>query len=169
MVQLVLDESAEMHPTAARLARAQLEPGRLQVHRLGRLTLLDDSYNSSPAAASAALAALAAFPRPHTAVLGDMLELGPDSARLHAGLAEPILDLGIDVVFTVGREMRALHEALPRKHRGAHAETAAAMADLLPERLAAGDIVTVKGSYGTRMREVVARLLSGQAAVRVKG
>ena len=43
---------------AARLERAQLEPGRLQIHRLGRLTLLDDSYNSSPAAASAARRAL---------------------------------------------------------------------------------------------------------------
>jgi UDP-N-acetylmuramoyl-tripeptide--D-alanyl-D-alanine ligase len=51
----------------------------LQVYKLGALTLLDDSYNSNPASAAAALEALRHFPQPHCAVLGDMLELGPES------------------------------------------------------------------------------------------
>jgi UDP-N-acetylmuramoyl-tripeptide--D-alanyl-D-alanine ligase len=151
--------------------------GRGRRHKIqlrgGTAELIDESYNASPAAMRAALAVLGANAPDkggrRIAVLGDMLELGPAAARLHAELAGPVLDAGVDLVFTVGSDMRALHDALPKKRRGAHAETAAEMAELLPERLAAGDVVTVKGSYGTRMREVVARLLSGHAAVAVKG
>jgi len=164
---------------AAAAALGAIEPmeGRGRRHKIkvrdGTAELIDESYNASPAAMRAALAVLGTNTPDkggrRIAVLGDMLELGDAARRLHAELAAPVADAGIDLVFTVGREMRALFDALPKKRRGAHAETAADMAELLPERLTAGDIVTVKGSYGTRMREVVARLLSGQAAVTVKG
>jgi UDP-N-acetylmuramoyl-tripeptide--D-alanyl-D-alanine ligase len=164
---------------AAATALGTIEPmeGRGRRHKIpvrgGTAELIDESYNASPAAMRAALAVLGTNTPDkggrRIAVLGDMLELGDAARRLHAELAAAVADAGIDLVFTVGREMRALFDALPKKRRGAHAETAADMAELLPERLTAGDIVTVKGSYGTRMREVVARLLSGQAAVTVKG
>ena len=164
---------------AAAAALGAIEPmeGRGRRHKIkvrdGTAELIDESYNASPAAMRAALAVLGTNAPDkggrRIAVLGDMLELGEASRRLHAELAASIADAGIDLVFTVGREMRALHDALPKKRRGVHTETAAEMAELLPERLGAGDIVTVKGSYGTRMREVVARLLSAEAAVAVKG
>jgi UDP-N-acetylmuramoyl-tripeptide--D-alanyl-D-alanine ligase len=151
--------------------------GRGRRHKVkvrgGTAELIDESYNASPAAMRAALAVLGAnMPDKggrRIAVLGDMLELGTAAARLHAELAEPVLEAGIHLVFTVGPEMRALHDALPKKRRGVHADTAAAMAELLPERLQAGDVIMIKGSYGTRMREVVARLLSGADTVAVKG
>jgi UDP-N-acetylmuramoyl-tripeptide--D-alanyl-D-alanine ligase len=98
-----------------------------------------------------------------------MLELGARAAQLHADLAVPLTEAGVDLVFTVGEHMRALRDALPQARRGGEAVTAAAMAELLPVRLRAGDVITVKGSYGSRMREVVARLLVGQAACAVKG
>jgi UDP-N-acetylmuramoyl-tripeptide--D-alanyl-D-alanine ligase len=164
---------------AAAAALGTIEPmdGRGRRHKIkvrgGTADLIDESYNASPAAMRAALSVLGAnMPEKggrRIAVLGDMLELGTASAQLHAALAEPVLEAGIHLVFTVGAEMRALDAALPKKRRGVHAETAAAMAELLPERLQAGDVVVVKGSYGIRMREVVARLLSGAAAVAVKG
>ncbi len=80
------------------------------------------------------------------AVLGDMLELGADARRLHAELAGPIAEAHVDLVFTVGHDMRALYDALPKARRGGHTATAAEMAELLPTRLNAGDVVTVKGS-----------------------
>jgi UDP-N-acetylmuramoyl-tripeptide--D-alanyl-D-alanine ligase len=146
--------------------------GRGRRHTLalagGGAELVDESYNASPASMRAAFAVLAAIGPGkggrRIAVLGDMLELGEESTRLHAALAEPLLDAGVDLVFTVGREMRALHDALPAERRGAHAPTAAEMADIVAERLRPGDVITVKGSFGSRMGEVVKRLLANDSA-----
>jgi len=163
---------------AAAAALGALEPlaGRGQRHKIaaggGTIELIDESYNASPASMRAAIAVLAAnLPEKggrRIAVLGDMRELGTASNELHAALAAPLAEAGVDLVFTVGDDMRALNAALPKAQRGAHRASAAEMAALLPERLGAGDIVVVKGSWGTRMREVVARLLAGEPAVAVK-
>ncbi|MGH6976568.1 MAG: UDP-N-acetylmuramoylalanyl-D-glutamyl-2,6-diaminopimelate--D-alanyl-D-alanine ligase, partial [Stellaceae bacterium] len=142
----------------AAAAMATLEPmaGRGLRRKIavagGDALLIDESYNASPASMRAAIAVLGAA-RPENggrrvAVLGDMLELGADSARLHAELADPLRDAGIDLVFTVGDAMRALYDALPARLRGAHATTVAAMADAVVHRLKNGDVVMVKGSYG---------------------
>jgi UDP-N-acetylmuramoyl-tripeptide--D-alanyl-D-alanine ligase len=162
---------------AAALGASEPMDGRGKRHKIelrgGTADLIDESYNASPASMRAALDVLVAnVPEKggrRIAVLGDMLELGADSARLHAALAEPIAAARVDLVFTVGAEMRALYDALPKHRRGAHTAISSDMAELLPGRLAAGDVVTVKGSYGSRMREIVARLLSAQPAAAVKG
>ncbi|MEQ1696850.1 MAG: UDP-N-acetylmuramoyl-tripeptide--D-alanyl-D-alanine ligase, partial [Hyphomicrobiaceae bacterium] len=75
--------------------------------------LIDESYNANPASMRAAFAAMGhgqstGRPSRLIAVLGDMLELGPDSAALHAGLAESILANGVDLVFACGPNMRHL-------------------------------------------------------------
>jgi UDP-N-acetylmuramoyl-tripeptide--D-alanyl-D-alanine ligase len=97
------------------------------------------------------------------AVLGDMLELGDQSARLHADLAAPLTEAGVDLVFTAGDAMRALDVALPTRRRGAHAATAAELAPTVAQALKPGDAVMVKGSHGSRMRDVVARLTAATA------
>jgi UDP-N-acetylmuramoyl-tripeptide--D-alanyl-D-alanine ligase len=164
---------------AAATALGTIEPlaGRGRRHRIavkgGSVELIDESYNASPASMRAAIAVLSANAPEKSgrriAVLGDMLELGEAAPLLHAELAVPIADAAIDLVFTVGRDMRALHDALPKERRGAHAANASEMAALLPARLKAGDVLTIKGSYGSRMRDIVERLLAVQAACAVKG
>jgi UDP-N-acetylmuramoyl-tripeptide--D-alanyl-D-alanine ligase len=165
---------------AAAGALSSLTPldGRGRRHRIvmadGTAELIDESYNASPAAMRAAFAVLGAMipgrGGRRIAVLGDMLELGEESPRFHAELAGPLQDAGIALVFTVGANMRALYDALPKRLRGGHAADSAEMAEIVVRRLRPGDIVTVKGSYGTRMGEVVKRLLAGQSApARVKG
>jgi UDP-N-acetylmuramoyl-tripeptide--D-alanyl-D-alanine ligase len=126
------------------------------------VTLIDDSYNASPASMRAALEALAAVKvkrgARRFAALGDMLELGPESERLHAGLAPDIAHAGIDVVITVGPFMAALNDALPTSQRGPHAGSAEAVAELLPEVLRDGDALLVKGSHASAMYRVVEAL-----------
>jgi UDP-N-acetylmuramoyl-tripeptide--D-alanyl-D-alanine ligase len=147
-------------------------PGRGQRHAIalpgGQFDLIDESYNASPAAVRAAIAVLGATDvAPHgrrIAVLGDMLELGPDSGRLHAELAVPLADAKIALVYTVGSDMLRLHEALPEKMRGEHRATASEMADLIAAALRPGDVVTVKGSLGSRMAVIVKRLLADATA-----
>lgn len=136
----------------ARLAGARLEPGRLHVRQLGTLTLIDDSYNSNPASAAAALETLTHFPRPHSVVLGDMLELGPEAARYHEELGGRTLQL--DRVIVIGREMRALKRANPNAHHF-EAFDFDALEPLLPGR----GTLLVKGSRGGRLERLVERLL----------
>jgi UDP-N-acetylmuramoyl-tripeptide--D-alanyl-D-alanine ligase len=136
--------------------------------------LIDESYNANPASMRAALALLGQLEMSargrRIAVLGDMLELGEESARLHAELAQPLIDAGVNLVFTVGREMRALYDALPKRMRGGHAASSAEMAEIVVRRLHAGDVVTVKGSFGSRMAEIVKRVLAGEPVpISVKG
>ncbi len=128
----------------------------------GSFTLIDESYNANPSSMRAALAVSGAIPRGaggrRIAVLGDMLELGPQAARLHAGLGAAILDCDIDLVFAAGTMMRHLYEALPAQRRGAYAEDAASLAPQLAAALVPGDVVVIKGSNGSRMGDIVAAL-----------
>jgi UDP-N-acetylmuramoyl-tripeptide--D-alanyl-D-alanine ligase len=123
----------------------------------GSATLLDESYNASGASIRAALSVLALQPGRRVAVLGDMLELGDDAEPEHRSLREDIA-AAADIVFTAGPMMGLLFDALPAPLRGAHAIDAATLAPLVKAALHPGDTVLVKGSYGSRMRDVVASL-----------
>jgi UDP-N-acetylmuramoyl-tripeptide--D-alanyl-D-alanine ligase len=160
-------------PRRAVEAFAQLEelPGRGRRYELswrgGTLTLLDESYNASPAAMRAALAVLAAIP-PATgarrvAVLGDMLELGEATERLHRELAEPLAGSGVDRVFLVGRAVAALYDVLPDSKRGGLWPTADEAIPELLRFVRAGDVVTVKGSRGIGLGFIVERLRAESA------
>ena len=139
-------------PVAGRGARRELNLPH------GTATLLDESYNASSAAMRAALSVLALQPAARrVAVLGDMLELGEAAAAEHRGLAPDVL-ASADLLFTCGPQMRLLHEAVPGKLRGAHADDAVALAPLVAAALRHGDAVLVKGSLGSRMRLVVQTL-----------
>ena len=130
--------------------------------RFGSFLLVDDAYNANPASMAAAFATLGArAPGPggrRIAALGDMLELGENERAFHAGLAEPILRSGVDLVFAAGPRMGALMEALPPERRGGYAESAEALIPIIGSALCAGDIVLVKGSNSSRMGKVVAAL-----------
>jgi UDP-N-acetylmuramoyl-tripeptide--D-alanyl-D-alanine ligase len=146
-------------------------PGRGRRYELswqgGTLTVLDESYNASPAAMRAALAVLAAI-SPATgarrvAVLGDMLELGEATERFHRELAEPLAGAAVDRVFLVGRAVAALYDVLPDSNRGGLWSTAD---EAIPELLCflrAGDVLTVKGSHGIGLGYIVERLRAESA------
>lgn len=138
----------EVHPDAlARLADMAPPAGRGNRVQAGGVTLIDDSYNANPASMAAALKglAVAAAAGRRVALLGEMLELGDDSARLHAALAPHCR--GIDKVLCVGAAMGALHERLPTAQRLGHVEDADALdADWVAGLLAPGDVALLKGS-----------------------
>jgi UDP-N-acetylmuramoyl-tripeptide--D-alanyl-D-alanine ligase len=146
-------------------------PGRGRRYELawggGTLTLIDESYNASPASMRAALAVLAASePGPgarRVAVLGDMLELGDASKRFHRELAEPLEAAGVDRVFLVGEAMTVLHEALPERMRGGMWPSADGAIPALRRFLEPGDVVTVKGSRAARVSAIVERLRAQSA------
>ncbi len=145
-----------LHAGAGRGARTLIEA------QAGRMAIIDKSYNANPASMRAALATLGLAPRGEfrrrVAVLGDMLELGPDGPQLHQELAEFIDGAGVDVVFACGELMGSLFEALPTSRRGAYARTAEELGPQLIGAVGPGDAIMVKGSLGSRMAPLVEAL-----------
>ena len=136
-----------------------------------KFTLIDDSYNASPASMAAAIAALGSDPRiggkagRRVAILADMLELGDQAEALHRDLASDITDAGIDLVICFGTHMAALAEALDGNLPGlCHLKDAEAAAATALELLADGDLILVKGSNGMKTGQVVTSLLAATPA-----
>ena len=126
----------------------------------GAFTLVDESYNANPVSMQAALATLGArkVAGRRIVALTDMLELGPDSPRFHAELADAIEKAGIDLVFCAGPLMMSLWNALPQERRGGYADAAPALAQQIVAAMQPGDVVMVKGSNGSRAGAVAAAL-----------
>ncbi len=142
-------------------ARAQIPFGS------GHIELIDESYNANPASMAAALDVLGRV-QPQSggrriAVLGDMLEIGPEAPTLHAALADNIESAHVDLVFANGPNMRALFDALPASRRGAHAETSAELAPQVAASLQPDDVILVKGSLGSRMSTIIEALSAPQS------
>ena len=126
------------------------------------ITLINESYNASPVAMKAAFRVLAMVDPGRggrrIAVLGDMLELGTKSRDMHEGLALPLQAAGVDLLYCSGKHMKALYDKMPPANQGAHKDTAEELAEIVPDVLVPGDVVMVKGSFGSRMRAVVEAL-----------
>lgn len=149
-------DMASLSALAGRGARETIEGSK------GAFELIDESYNANPLSMGAAIATLGraqpALGGRRIAVLGDMLELGPTAGELHAGLAKPLADERIDVVFASGPLMHHLWDAIAEGQRGGYAATSAEIAESVAQTVKAGDIVMIKGSYGSKMRVVVEAL-----------
>jgi UDP-N-acetylmuramoyl-tripeptide--D-alanyl-D-alanine ligase len=166
-----LAAGAAVDRVAAALEELEALPGRGRRHDLawrhGSLTVIDESYNASPAAMRAALAVLAATEPAdggrRVAVLGDMLELGDASESLHRELAESVVAAEVDRVFLVGDVMAALHEVLPAGKQGGLWRSPEEAMPALLRFLEPGDVVTIKGSRGVRLSRIV-ELLCAQSA-----
>jgi UDP-N-acetylmuramoyl-tripeptide--D-alanyl-D-alanine ligase len=123
------------------------------------IELIDDAFNANPTSMGAALEVLAKATTNtggrRVAILGDMLELGPQETAIHKGLAALPWFAALDVVHCVGPLMRSLHEALPEARRGAWFETATEAREALNTLVGPGDVVLIKGSKGAKVSLLV--------------
>ena len=126
----------------------------------GNFTLVDESYNANPSSMRAAITLLGETRTSgrRIVVLGDMLELGPEGAGLHAELSGVIADADVDLVFASGPLMKHLFDALPERIRGAYGQSSADIEQAVIGALKPDDVVMIKGSNGSRMGPVVSRL-----------
>lgn len=126
------------------------------------VTLIDESYNASPASMQAAFKVLALIDPGRggrrIAILGDMLELGNKAPDYHKQLALPLEAANVQLVYTCGQHMKALHDNLPANTSGEHRNTSKELAQIVPDVLTPGDVVMVKGSLGSQMGIVVEAL-----------
>lgn len=141
-------------PIACGLERAEGEAGRLRPERLADGTLLiDDSYNANPGSVRAAIDVLAGRSGRRLLILGEMLELGEDSAPMHAEMGARAAERGIDSFVGVGPALKPAVEAF-----GAVGHWVAVQSELeddFPTLLADHDTILVKGSRGAAMERVI--------------
>jgi UDP-N-acetylmuramoyl-tripeptide--D-alanyl-D-alanine ligase len=153
---------------AARMLRV-MPRGRLEVRfsplrgeRLelaGGVVLINDCYNANPMSMRAAIDDLVATaPARRVAVLGDMLELGPDAPRLHREVGAHASRGGVDLLIAAGPLAAEIAGGFSGEaHSVADAQAAA---ELLGALLRDRDTVLVKGSRGVGL-ERVAEVLGG--------
>jgi UDP-N-acetylmuramoyl-tripeptide--D-alanyl-D-alanine ligase len=152
-----------MDEVAAALESGSHAPHRMHaIHASSGVTLVDDTYNASPVSVSAALAFLAETPVRHggrrLAVLGDMLELGPDEERLHREIGT--LAAGcVDALVAVGERGRWIADAAVGAGLGrvVLADDADDAAGVVERELAPGprDILLLKASRGIGLDRTV--------------
>jgi UDP-N-acetylmuramoyl-tripeptide--D-alanyl-D-alanine ligase len=139
------------------VAFSALRGERVELH--DGIVLINDCYNANPMSMRAAIDdLLASASARRVAVLGDMLELGPQHPRLHREIGTYAAMGGVEVVVSVGPLASAIREAFqaraPRGSESYEVADADAAAELLRGVLGRGDTVLVKGSRGVGLERV---------------
>ena len=143
---------------------------RSQVVTYHGVYIINDCYNANPASMKAALQLLAQWSpaRERIAVLGDMLELGPEAGRLHRDVGQFLATQGLSRLIVCGMLGRDIAEgARQGGMAGSQIDEvvdAAAAADHLKRIVRQGDVVLVKASRGMKMEQAV-QTLAGMKAV----
>tara|TARA_R110002111_G_scaffold100976_2_gene156396 strand:- start:2868 stop:4289 length:1422 start_codon:yes stop_codon:yes gene_type:complete len=139
-------------------------PGRCHIEQIGSWTVIDDSYNSSPASMAAACQVLHGWTGggKRIMVMGDMLELGAESKRYHQEIGALIAASDIDFLFVCGKQAAAvvqgaLSGTLSQDRIVQAADVEELQSDVI-SRLEPGDVVLVKGSRGMRMERLITSL-----------
>ena len=136
--------------------------GRSRVARIGELILIDDCYNANPNSVEAALTSMSALSGRHVAILGDMLNLGTHSDRMHKEVGAFAAGCGIDILLCQGDRARDIYNGY-KSAGGTVAHHYDHMTDLceeLPGLIEKGDAVLVKASRGMHF-EVLLPIISG--------
>ncbi|XAS65315.1 UDP-N-acetylmuramoyl-tripeptide--D-alanyl-D-alanine ligase [Pseudarthrobacter sp. So.54] len=146
---------------------AQTAASRWRMERTERadgVTIINDAYNANPESMRAALRTLADLGRGRRtwAVLGAMLELGPDSIREHMIVGTQVVRLNISRLVVVGREARSLYVSAVNEgswgNECVFAETAEEAYELLQDELLPGDLVLFKSSNSIGLRHLGDRI-----------
>lgn len=144
---------------------ASLEPvsGRNHLIELSDYTLIDDCYNANPASMRAALDLLGLADTKKVAILGDMFELGENSARLHREIGSYAAEKGTDVLLFVGElaehSFQAAAEHAETTAHIAHFPTRDALLSCLEqnreEYIPNGSTVLIKASHGMAFDKIL--------------
>jgi UDP-N-acetylmuramoyl-tripeptide--D-alanyl-D-alanine ligase len=152
-------DGLDVADVAAALSEAQI-PMRVAQHRgVNGSTIIDDTYNASPASMRAALDLLGEVPGRRFAVLGDMRELGDASMDGHREVGRRAAEIA-DVIYAVGDLGRWIGDAaIEAGHGDVHiAMDKTGIAKALLPQLSPGDVVLLKGSRALELETLVGEL-----------
>ncbi|HEU4827917.1 MAG TPA: UDP-N-acetylmuramoyl-tripeptide--D-alanyl-D-alanine ligase [Gemmatimonadales bacterium] len=150
---------------AGALSAFSLPGGRSEVVNAGGLTILNDCYNANPQSFLSAIATARAMRhgRRLVFVAGTMRELGPESDRLHAEVAEQLVLLKPDLLAAVGDFVAPLQaRAAELGERLVTAPDPLTLGPRLAERLQGDEIVVLKASRGVALERILPYLTTGR-------
>jgi UDP-N-acetylmuramoyl-tripeptide--D-alanyl-D-alanine ligase len=156
----------------AAAALPRYEPLRMKARSYGGITLIDDTYNANPDSVAAALEVLAAAGGGRRVfIMGDMLELGDATERLHREVGSLVARSKVDLLVGIGEAARwtveeARAEGLPAA-RAIHFETKADAKRDLRRIVRSEDVVLVKASRMSGLEEISDFLRLAPAAGRI--
>jgi UDP-N-acetylmuramoyl-tripeptide--D-alanyl-D-alanine ligase len=133
----------------AAIAEVEPEPGRLAPIKINDLLIINDTYNANPVSMKAAIDFVSSLNRRKIFVLGDMLELGKDSKRLHQWVGKYVVKK-CDLLLTYGRQAEY--------YGGRHYTHKASLIRALKAHLTGDEVILVKASRALRFEEIVNQL-----------
>ena len=152
---------------AAGIEKIKATPGRGNVIKTDRLTILDDCYNANPVSMSAAIDLLMLADSRKVAVLGDMFELGEEEKWMHESVGKYAASKEPDVIYCIGELGRSIYDgavgqiskgkvdkSIYVRHFATKEDFLAQIDSLIKE----GDAVLVKASHGMHFEEIVNKL-----------
>jgi len=137
---------------------------RMELLEFNGIRLINDSYNANPVSMENALKTLEQIKTSgrKIALLGDMLELGEESKKLHKKLGYKVFDSGVDLLVTVGRDSKWIAQGAIEKGLENSSvmrfENKKEATEFLNKNLKQGDLVLVKGSRKMKLEDLVEEL-----------
>lgn len=153
---------------AGALHNFRLPPGRMNLIAGKQNTLIiDDTYNSSPEAATESLLTISELSRDQYnkswAILGDMRELGKESKSAHMQIGLVCAEKKLDHLVTVGEEAQYISQSAQEAGMDAeyihHFPDSITAAEFLEKYIAERDLILVKGSQAVRMEKIVKQIM----------
>lgn len=144
---------------AAGIAAYETVGNRAKLIQADGFTILSDCYNANPNSTASAIDSLMTLSGRKICILGDMLELGENTLRLHESTGAYAARSGVEMVIGCGDLSKATCEGAKKAGGGArHFENKAALISQLNELIRSGDCVLVKASHSMAFEGVVAAL-----------
>jgi UDP-N-acetylmuramoyl-tripeptide--D-alanyl-D-alanine ligase len=136
---------------------------RMEFKKANGFKIVSDCYNANPSSTKMALQTIGNMKTTgkRIAVLGDMLELGKESANMHAQIGALVPEMNFDLLLTVGKDARNYVKGAKSRGMKAvfHFDSVQEIIEFLGDIVSEGDIFLVKGSRGMHMEQVVEALL----------
>lgn len=146
---------------AGGIARYHTVGDRARVIDANGMTIISDCYNANPNSTSAALDSLGQLKGRKICILGDMLELGEETAELHRQVGRRAVTQGIDQIIACGTLSRNTYEgALAEGGNALYFANKSALLAELPELVRPGDRILVKASHSMAFEEIVSVLIN---------
>ncbi|AJQ52014.1 MAG: UDP-N-acetylmuramoyl-tripeptide--D-alanyl-D-alanine ligase [Rickettsia conorii subsp. raoultii] len=156
-VLLIIDIlGKDIEIAANHLANISPTKGRGEIINIQNCRVICDYYNASPQSMKAALEYLKQVPAENkTAIIGDMLELGENSKRLHEKLVQYILDAACSKVYLVGVNTKYIDDLLPSKIAKKYFKNVDELITHITDLFEGNELMLIKGSRGVKLDKIV--------------
>ena len=154
LAAICIGDFFEMNPDEINRGLANYQPknNRSQLTKTENNTVICDFYNANPSSMTAAIHNISVLTADHkVAILGDMFELGPESASQHELIAKQATECGVEQVILIGKHFFAFKNQYP----AIYFETPAEAADYLQENKVKDNLVLLKGSRGMKLESLL--------------